>query len=93
MLLLQLKINQYEAGLLFGAILGLVLGLIPLIFGMIKGKKKIGMLGFIGSIVGNAIFGLILSIPVIVISIYLILKKQTSETFAKSGMSSDSEIL
>ena len=93
MFLLQLKINQFEAGLLFGAILGLFLGLIPLIVGIVKGKSKIGIFGLIGSILSNAIFGLILSVPVIVLCIYLILKKQASETFADSKISSDSEIL
>ena len=84
MLLLQIKISQLQAGLLFGAALGLLLGLIPLILGIIKKKTKIGVLGFIGAIVGNAFLGLILSIPVVAFCVYLIMKNQPSATISDS---------
>jgi len=75
MLLLQIQLTPFQAGVILGAGLGFVLGLIPLILGIIKKKIKIGVLGFIGAIIGNAILGLLLSIPIIGICIYLILKK------------------
>lgn len=94
MFLLQIKITQIQAGLLFGAVLGFLLGLIPLVLGIIKKKIKIGVLGFISAIVGNAILGLLLSIPIVAFCIYLILKNQPSATVSEpESIANDSEIL
>lgn len=76
--LLQIEITQVQAGFLFGSILGAILGIIPLVLGFIKKKLKYGIIGFVGAIIGNAILGLILSIPIISICIYLILKNPTA---------------
>ena len=76
MFLLQIEITPVQAGLIFGAILGLVLGLIPLVLGIIKKRTTLGVLGLIGAIIGNTILGLLLSVPIIGICIYFILKKQ-----------------
>ncbi len=46
MLLLQIEITPVQAGLIFGAILGFVLGLIPLVLGIIKKRTKFGCFGF-----------------------------------------------
>ena len=93
MLLLQVKITFMQAGWILGAILGFLLGLIPLILGIVKKKTKLGFLGFIGAIVGNAILGILLSIPIIAFCSYLILKKQPFDSPAKSGFSpNDSDI-
>jgi len=68
-----LKVSYYQIALL-GAGLGFILGLIPLVFGFIKGKAKIGILGLLGSTIGGAILGIFLSIPVIGVCLWLILK-------------------
>lgn len=77
LMLLQMRLSEFQAGMLFGSILGALLGLIPLILGIVKKRTKIGILGFVAAIVGNALFGILLSIPIIVACIYLILKKDT----------------
>ena len=87
MLLLQIKITHLQAGWMLGAILGFLLGLIPLILGIIKRKIKFGILGFIGAIIGNAILGIILSVPIISVCIYLIMRKQTPEIASESEVS------
>ncbi len=94
MLLLQIQLSPFQAGLLLGAGLGFVLGLIPLILGIIKKKTKIGILGFVGSIIGNTILGLLLSGPIVGVCIYLILKKETPDNISDSKVSAaaDSEI-
>lgn len=76
MLLLQIEITHLQAGIIFGAALGAVIGLIPLILGIVKKNLKIGFLGFIGAIIGNAILGILLSIPIAGICTYLVLKSK-----------------
>ncbi len=61
-------------GILINAGIGLVLGLIPLILGFVKRNVKYGFFGFIASIVGGAILGILLSIPAIVIFSWLIVR-------------------
>lgn len=75
LLLLLIEVTSIQAGVIFGAILGALLGLIPLILGIVKKRGKIGVLGFVAAIVGNAILGILLSVPIIVFCVYLILKK------------------
>ena len=90
LLLLQLEITHLQAGIIFGAVLGAIVGLIPLIFGIIKKNFKIGILGFVGSIIGSAILGLILAIPIAAISVYLILKGKANPN--DSGVAVDSSV-
>jgi len=60
---------------LFGAAVGLVLGLIPLIVGIIKGKAKLGFLGLLASIAGGSIFALLLAGPIAALFTWLALRK------------------
>jgi hypothetical protein len=55
--------------------LGALLGLIPLILGVIRKRTKIGVLGFLAAIIGNALLGILVSIPIIGLCVYLILKQ------------------
>lgn len=61
---------------LINAVVGLILGLIPLIVGIKKNKSKLGILGLLSSTIGGAILGLILSLPIIGVFLWLILKKE-----------------
>ncbi len=61
--------------ILFGAGVGLVVGLVPLICGIVKGKAKLGIVGFAASIVGGSIFALLLAAPVSAVFTWLILRK------------------
>lgn len=89
LLLLKVELSQLQAGIIFGAILGFVIGLIPLILGIVKKKIKFGLIGFIGAIIGNMILGLILSIPIIAISIYFIFQNKPMEKIAETDNISD----
>ncbi len=53
---------------------GLVLGLIPLITGIIKENRKFGLFGLLGSIGGGALLGIYLAIPVAAIFTWLIIR-------------------
>jgi hypothetical protein len=61
-------------GVLINTGVGFVLGLIPLICGIIKGKARNGILGLVCSTIGGAILGIVLAIPAAAISTWLILR-------------------
>ncbi len=69
-----LRLTFYHIALM-GAALGFILGLFPLILGYFKGKLKFGLLGLFGSTIGGAILGVFLSIPIIAVCVWLILRK------------------
>jgi hypothetical protein len=59
---------------LIGMGVGLVLGLIPLVLGMVKGRKKLAVWGFFASIAAGAAWSLFSLVTVIIFS-WLILRK------------------
>ena len=59
---------------LLGAAIGLVVGLVPLITGIMKGRAKLGLMGFAGSIIGGSIFSLLLAVPVSAVLTWLIFR-------------------
>ena len=61
--------------ILLGGSLGLVVGLVPLIAGFVKKNTRFALLGFACSIVGGAILGLLLAVPVAAVFTWLILRK------------------
>lgn len=65
---------------IFGSIVsGAVVGAIPAITGAIKGKVAFAIGGFFSCVAASIILGLILSIPVCAIFMYLIFKKNSNE--------------
>lgn len=54
--------------------IGFLLGLIPLIAGIIKRKIRLGVFGLIASTLGGAILGVILSIPAMAVFTWLIVR-------------------
>ena len=73
-----IRLNTREAILLLtlvGIGVGLVLGLVPLIYGKIKGKFRLGLTGFIVSIVAGAIWS-ILPLFVMITIVFLINRDQ-----------------
>ncbi len=73
-----IRLNTREAILLLtlvGIGVGLVLGLVPLIYGKIKGKFRLGLTGFIVSIVAGAIWS-ILPLFVMITFVFLIIRDQ-----------------
>ena len=61
--------------ILFGTAVGLIVGLVPLITGIVKGKVKLGLIGFAATIAGGSIFALLLAAPVGAVFTWLILRK------------------
>ncbi len=71
-----IKINTREAILfltLIGVAVGLVLGLVPLLYGRMKGKTRLGVIGFFVSIVAGAIWS-ILPLFVMLTFVFLIIR-------------------
>lgn len=82
----------FSIGLVVGAVvMGALVGLIPLILGMKRGKTGLGVAGIISCIVGNFILGIFLSIPICIIFVVVILvltrKKPEEETEAEEAES------
>lgn len=76
-----IRVEGIEAVYLFAAInaaVGFVLGLIPLGFGYFRGRTKLGVLGIVSSVLGGALVGLFLSVPAVVIFMWLIIRKNES---------------
>jgi len=84
----EIRLTSREAylyGALFTACIGFVIGLIPLVIGIVKKKLKLGVLGLLASTVGGAILGLILALPFAAIFTWLILKQQPSTATTSDG--------
>lgn len=73
-----IRLTTQEAALYLALInlgVGAVLGLIPLVTGFVKGKKRLGFIGLISAAVGGAILGIFLAIPAVILFMYLILRR------------------
>ncbi len=75
-------------GAIAGAILGLFLGFIVLILGFIKKERSYGVFGFLGSVILGPISGL-LSIIVVTIFIWLILRRPKNKSMSNSTVESE----
>lgn len=65
---------------LFGGLMaGLILGAIPAIAGGIKGKLGLGLGGLAACVVSGLLLGMLLAIPVCVVFLYFIFKKDPSK--------------
>lgn len=90
----QIKMTTNEAVFyitIFNIGLGILLGAIPLVLGFIRKERSYAVFGFLGSIIGGAILGLLLSIPVAAIFTWLILRKPKPENASDANVS-DSNI-
>jgi len=72
-----IRITYYDL-IIAGVVIGILLGLIPLILGIKKKNRKYGMYGFVGSVIGGAITPII-SIIVVGIFSWLILRNSKAE--------------
>lgn len=86
-----IRITPYTI-ILFAAVLGFLLGLIPLFLGIRRNKTKLGVIGLICSAIGGAISGIFLIIPVIAIFIYLILKNPASTQTVEGNIVNENPI-
>lgn len=55
-------------------VFGVLFGSFPLIFGLIAGNRKYAFFGFVSSIIGGAILGVVLSYPLALLFLWLILR-------------------
>lgn len=62
-------------GTILNAIIGLILGLIPLLFGYFNRRLKTGAIGFAIAVFGGAILGVLISIPATIIFTWLVVRK------------------
>ena len=77
----QIKLTYSEAVMylaLAGVLIGVLLGLVPLILGFKKKKRQYAIFGFVASIICGAIMPL-LSIIVVAVFTWLILRKTSTE--------------
>jgi hypothetical protein len=57
--------NSYSLGVIFGAvIIGLICGLVPLIFGLKKGQQTMAIIAMFACVISGAFLGALLAIPV-----------------------------
>lgn len=84
----EIRLSTREAylyGTLITACIGFVIGLVPLVLGIVKKKIKLGLLGLLASTIGGALLGLLLAIPAAAIFTWLIFKKPAGAPSTGSG--------
>jgi hypothetical protein len=64
---------------------GIVCGLVPLIFGLIRGENALAFGGFVACIAGGFVLGLILAVPLAILFTVLI-SKRSKRRAAMAGM-------
>lgn len=62
--------------ILYNAIFGAVIGIIPLLLGILKHKSVLGLGGMIVSAIGGAVAGIFLAIPAVILFVWLILRNR-----------------
>ncbi len=62
--------------ILGGAIFGGVIGILPLVLGILKRKALLGLGGMIVSAIGGAVAGIFLAIPTVILFVWLILRNR-----------------
>lgn len=55
--------------------IGIVLGIIPLLFGYFNKRLGTGVVGFLATVIGGAVLGIFLSIPAAIIFTLLVTRK------------------
>lgn len=88
--LLQQKIQISPVQmLLIGIGIGLVLGLVPLAIGFFKKNLKLGVIGFVCTLLGGAIWSVLSLLIMIVFSVLIFIKSKSPEPITSS---TDSDI-
>ena len=89
---IKITYDELSAYLIAGSvIIGVLLGLIPLILGIKKKNRKYGMYGFVGSVIGGAIT-YIISIIVVLIFSWLILRKSKADLLPPNSSETNSDV-
>jgi len=91
---LSLTTNEVAAYLvIFNVLLGIFFGTFPLIAGLKMKNRNYAFYGFISSVIGGAILGVILSYPISIIFTWLILRNpvKTVEAIQENSVVSETE--
>jgi hypothetical protein len=86
----EVRLSEYQAitYILIPTGIGFLLGLVPLVLGIVKQKVRLGVFGLIASTLGGAILGVILSIPAMAVFTWLIVRDGfVAEEVASPGTS------
>lgn len=75
--------------ILINLIIGIALGLIPLLFGHFNKQLKLGLLAIAVTSIGGAIFGVLLSIPATIFFTYLIVRNAKAARAVSSTAETD----
>ncbi len=70
---------------LVGLVVGVLVGLVPLISGLVRNRRTLGIIGFVASAVSGAILGLLLALPVALVftlAIFLMRGERGAQTGA-----------
>jgi hypothetical protein len=85
------KIGMY--GLIaLNVVLGFLFGCFPLVAGLLRGNQKRGFLGFVLSLVGGAILGILLSFPIAMIFVWLLLRDKAEEPVVSTEQAPESTV-
>ena len=84
----DLRIGFYGL-LIANIVLGFLFGTFPLVAGIRAGNRKHGFLGFVLSVAGGAILGILLSYPLAMIFLWLILRDPSADTVSSSRTAGD----
>lgn len=76
------KVTYFDLAV-FGAILGYILGFIPVIFGIVRRKILLGIFGLISSVIAGSIASFVLALPTVAVFVWLITRD------AKSAITSE----
>lgn len=69
--------SAYQVGVLIGSIgVGCIMGAIPAICGAVKGKIRLAVIGFFACVISGFLLGLLLSVPVCAVFVFLIFKRK-----------------
>ncbi len=79
-------------GPLINAAIGFFLGLVPLGFGYIRKKLRLGILGIVSATLGGAILGVFLSIPAMAIFTWLVIRDRVRPDETVEPPTADEEI-
>ncbi len=79
--------QKVEVGTLLvaGLIAGIICGLVPLIYGLMRDRRQLALLGFGASALAGLVLGLILAIPVAGIFVFLIYRSTRERGAAAPG--------
>ncbi len=90
----EIKISLTQIAIyttIINVVLGFLFGSFPLILGIKMKNRNYGVYGFIGSIIGGAVLGVLVSYPIAIISTWLILRKPKETVEAMNENSIEAE--